>query len=195
MFRCGAKPDPFVAEAALHAALHHRFQHVASSLVAHSMKKLALRTNLLQGHQIASFMAYARYAIFDEFPRHVGEALARIGGGECLAPADLVKCAIRSVGHAAIKLTFAVLIEGTAEGIGRVFGDARHLEGLAVVEGSVATAIMNHDRKVCRSPVEIVEIELSSVGYFGVVEECPHDPGIRGHLPGFGAKLVDDAGD
>ena len=74
----------------------------------------------------------------DELLRHEGDAventllLRRGGVGDAIA--GLVDGQHGEVGDAAVELAFFIPVIGSAVGVGRVFGDAGHLEGLAVVE-------------------------------------------------------------
>ena len=79
--------------------------------------------------------------------------------------------------------------------IGSVLVDSSQLQGFAVVERRVAAAMMYAHRMFLRDLVEIVNVQLAIVLHLRVVEEISVDPNARGRLLGFGAELVDDAGD
>ena len=59
----------------------------------------------------------------------------------------------------------------------------------------MAAAMMDADGMFRRDLVEIVNVELAVVLDLRIVEEVAIDPKARGRLLGFGAELVDDAGD
>ena len=66
---------------------------------------------------------------------------------------------MRAIGDAAVEFAVRVFVERAARRVGRVLGDARHLEGFAVVEGGVAAAMVHGDRMIGRNLVEIVNVQ------------------------------------
>ena len=183
MLRRGAEADPLVAEAGFDAQIDHRIQHFVLALIADAMEKIAARTHLLQRHQVAAFMVHGGKAIFDELLGDEGKtfpvALQLLRGAVGRAGADLGEDAAGAVGNAPVQLALGILVIGAAEGIGRVLGDPRHLQGLAVVIGGVAAAMMHGHGMVGRDLVKIVNIDLAIVLDFRVVEEIALDPGAR----------------
>ena len=71
---------------------------------------------------------------------------APLSAGEGRPVADR-RTARREIGDAAVQIAVRVLVEGTARRVGRVPGDARHRERLAVVELGVAAAVA-HDHRM-----------------------------------------------
>jgi hypothetical protein len=126
-----------------------------------------------------------------------GVAVAHPGllGGVGRPLADLVEHAAGTVGDPAIELAVVVAIVGAGLRIRRIPGDAGEFERLAVVKRGVAAAVADLDRVIARHLIEVVDIELAVVLHLGVVEEISLDPKSGRRLAGFGAQLVDDAGD
>ena len=163
------------------------------------MQQLATRTHLLQSGQIAAFVVDAGQTIADKLFGDVGQpvaiALQLLLFGKRFALADFVEYASRAVGDAAVQFAVFVAVVGSAGRIGRVLGDTRHLQGLAVVVRGVAAAMMHQDRVILRNLIQVVNVELAIILHLGVVEEISVDPIARGRLLRFGAEFVDDAGD
>ena len=170
---------------------------IAGRLVAHAVEQLAAGADVLDRGQVAAFVVDAGQAVAHELLGDVGDAVAvalcPLLGREGRPLADAVERVAGAIGDAAVQLAVGVLVEGAARRIRRVLGDAGQLEGLAVVEGGVAAAMMHRDRMLGRDLVQILGRERALVLELGVVVEVALDPGAGRQRRGLRLELVDDA--
>src|SRR5207248_8475502 len=116
-------------------------------------------------------------------------------GGECRTRADAVEDTAGAISDAAGELARFVAIEGAARRIGRVLRDMRELEGLAVVERGVPTAMMDDDRMLRRYLIQVVNVERTLILELRIVEEVSIDPCARRCRARLRLELADNARD
>ncbi len=195
----GAEPDPLVPETGRNAVLDHPLQHVVHGFVAHPVLEVSAGPYLLQSKEVAALVVHAGQAVADELLGDEGQRVAIAQPcllcGVARPHADIVEHRPGAVGHPAVEFAVRVAVEGPGGRVGRVPGDPRQRHGLAVVIRGVTAAVTDGDRVFARHLIEVVNVERALVLHLGVVEEKSLDPKAWGRLAGFGAELVDDAGD
>ena len=195
----GAELDPVVPEAGLDAGGDHRFQHVALRLVAHPVQQFAAGAHVLNRRQVAALVMHAGEAVACELLRDVRDAVASallvLGGREGGPRADRAERIHGAVGDPAVELAVGILVVGAAHRVRRALGDARHVEGFAVVERRVAAAVAHHHGMVLRHLVQVLHVQAARIFHLGVVEEVAVHPRAGWHLLGARLQLADDAED
>src|SRR4029079_6166672 len=117
-------------------------QHVAGNFEADAMQQLAARPYFLERAQIAAIMVHTRESVTHELLRYESQAVAiallALLRREGSPGSDALDGVSREIGDSAGQFTCLVPVVRASGRVGRVLGDARHLQRFVVVVGRVA---------------------------------------------------------